>query len=100
MIIVKVLGPVVSTIKVESLRGFKLLLVQRLDVKLDGDAQALVAIDMIGAGPGDIALFVSGSSARQTHETMNKPVDGLLIGIIEQIEHENKVIYQKGVNEL
>ncbi|MBN1232216.1 MAG: EutN/CcmL family microcompartment protein [Candidatus Coatesbacteria bacterium] len=99
MIIVKIMGPVVSTLKTDSLKGFKLLLVQRLDIELKGEKQALVAVDLVDAGPGDIALFVSGSSARQTTETQNKPVDGLLVGIVEQIEKEHKVIYKRGENE-
>lgn len=59
------------------------------------DGKSLVAIDTVGAGEGEIVLVVSGSSARQTTKTQNTPVDAVIMGIIDSIELEGKVVYRK-----
>jgi ethanolamine utilization protein EutN len=92
----KVLGSVVCTRKDEKLVGTKLLVVQ--PVTLDNqmpDGKPLVAIDTVGAGEGEIVLVVSGSSARQTTKTQNTPVDAAIMGIVDCIELEGKVVYRK-----
>ncbi len=96
MIICQVIGTVVSTTKDEKLVGKKLMLVQSMDLvtgKLDG--KPLVAIDTVSAGKDDVVMLVSGSSARQTEITQGTPVDAAIIAIIDLIEMEGKVVFQK-----
>lgn len=96
MIACRVLGTVVSTRKDEKLVGTKLLVVQPIALgDQTPDGKSLVAVDTVGAGEGEIVLVVSGSSARQTEKTQNTPVDAVIMGIIDSIELEGKVVYRK-----
>lgn len=86
----------VCTRKDEKLVGTKLLVVQPISLDNQApDGKSLVAIDTVGAGEGEIVLVVSGSSARQTTKTQNTPVDAVIMGIIDSIELEGKVVYRK-----
>ncbi len=96
MITCKVLGSVVCTRKDEKLVGTKLLVVQPISLDNQApDGKSLVAVDTVGAGEGEIVLVVSGSSARQTTKTQNTPVDAVIMGIVDSIELEGKVVYRK-----
>jgi len=96
LITCKVLGSVVCTRKDEKLVGTKLLVVQPISLDNQApDGKSLVAIDTVGAGEGEIVLVVSGSSARQTTKTQNTPVDAVIMGIVDSIELEGKVVYRK-----
>ncbi|MDP4170027.1 MAG: EutN/CcmL family microcompartment protein [Bacillota bacterium] len=97
MIIAKVVGSIVSTTKAEKLRGKKLLIVQPLDMKsIEDDGKPLVAIDTVGSGEGEVVLVVSGSSARQTEITNGVPVDAAIVGVVDQIEIEGSLTFNKG----
>lgn len=96
MIIGRVIGSVVSTSKAEKLQGKKLLVVQPLDmITIAEDGKPVVAIDTVGSGKGEVVMVVSGSSARQTTITNGTPVDAAIIGIIDQIEIEGKLSFEK-----
>ncbi len=91
----KVVGSVVSTHKLGDITGMKLLVIK--DVDLDGNERDsfTVAIDTIGAGHGEMVLYVSGSSARLTFMTKDKPVDSAIIGIIDHWEVLGEMKYKK-----
>ncbi len=96
MLLGKVVGTVVATRKVESLEGLKLLSVRDISLK-DGKETGnyVVAVDAVQAGIGDIVLYATGSAARQTLETLNKPADAVIMAIVDICEVEGKVIYRK-----
>lgn len=97
MIACRVVGTVVCTRKDDKLVGSKLQVAQPISLEdLSPDGKPLVAIDTVGAGEGEIVLVVSGSSARQTSKTQNTPVDAVIMGIVDCIEMEGKVVYRKG----
>jgi ethanolamine utilization protein EutN len=99
MIICKVVGSIVSTTKAEKLKGKKLLIVQPLDMRsMEEDGKPLVAIDTVGSGVGEVVLLVSGSSARQTEITNGVPADAAIVGIVDQIEIQGSLTFQKGGN--
>ncbi|HIE30479.1 TPA: ethanolamine utilization protein EutN [Candidatus Poribacteria bacterium] len=91
----KVTGTVVATRKDEKLTGGKLLIVQ--DVDLDGNIleKYSVAVDAVGAGVGELVLTASGSSARMTDVTKDKPVDSVIMAIVDTLEVHGKILYQK-----
>jgi ethanolamine utilization protein EutN len=96
MIIGRVIGNVVSTMKAEKLLGKKLLIVQPLDlISIQPDGKPVIAIDTVGSGKGEVVMVVSGSSARQTVVTNGTPVDAAIIGIIDQVEIEGKLTFEK-----
>ena len=94
----RVVGTVVCTAKEAKLEGLKMLVVQPVNVtNMKNDGKCAVAIDAIGAGFGEIVLVVGGSSARQTEVTTNKPVDATIMAIVDYIEIEGKLSYEKAV---
>ncbi len=100
MLLAKVTGSLVSTQKVDSMTGHKLLLVDpcrvdRENGRLIGSGRSLVAVDTVGAGEGEYVLLTQGSSARLTPNTKNLPVDTVIIGIIDSVHTEHACIYEK-----
>lgn len=92
----RVIGNVVSTVKDENIRNFKLLIVQPVDfVEHKPYGEPLVAIDAVGAGQDELVLIVQGSSGRMTALTENKPSDCTIMAIVDFIEVEGKLTYSK-----
>lgn len=82
----KVIGTVWSTRKDENLVGAKFLIVKELDLDYNPKDKFVVAVDSVGAGVGEVVLFASGSSARQTSFTHNKPVDAVIMAIVDKLD--------------
>lgn len=82
----RVIGTVVASHKDEKLEGLKLLLVRDLDVALDELAGYVVAVDAVGAGAGEVVLYATGSSARQTAQTDARPVDAVIMAIVDEYD--------------
>lgn len=95
MLVGKVIGSVISTRKDEELIGLKLLLVQNVDKKGQHVGQAVVCVDSVGAGEGEVVLYAGGSSARQTEVTKNRPVDHVIMAIVDEMTTEGERFYQK-----
>ena len=83
MHLAKVVGTVVASQKETSLEGIKLLLVRPVDEDGRETGGHLVAADAVGAGPEEIVLLASGSSARQTRLTDKRPVDAVIMAIVD-----------------
>jgi len=95
MLIAKVIGTTVSTIKDEKLHGRKLLIVRQTDERGSLVGKPYVAVDTVDAGVGDLVLTASGSSARQTTITKDTPVDAVIMSIIDSLEVEGEVVFRK-----
>lgn len=95
MLIGKVVGTVVSTCKDEKLEGSLLHLVEYVDIKGTPTNNFVVAIDTVGAGMGEIVLIATGSSARLTEKTQGKPVDAIIMAIVDIIEIGGQKLYEK-----
>jgi microcompartment protein CcmK/EutM len=96
MILAKVVGTVVSTHKDQKMEGVKLLLLEKIDpVTMKGKNDFVVAMDSVGAGPGEIVFYVSGSSARFTSVTEGKPTDSAVIAIVDYIEKDGTYTFRK-----
>ena len=99
MFLAKVTGSVVSTQKVASITGRKLLTVEPLRVeaesrnRLVSTGRTFVVVDTVGAGQGETVLIVQGSSARLTPETEKLPVDAVIVGIVDTVNVENQTIF-------
>lgn len=91
----RVEGTVVSTQKDENAEGWKMMLVQPVDLDFKPKGEPMVAVDAVGAGESELVLLCSGSSARQTVITKNRPCDLVIVGIIDTIEKDRKIIFQK-----
>ncbi len=91
----KVVGSVVATRKEASLDGLRFLLVKYVDEKGHESGGQVVAVDAMGAGPGELVLVCSGSSARQTTMTDKKPCDATIMAIVDSWDIQGKVAYRK-----
>ena len=95
MLIARVVGTTVSTIKDEKLVGRKLLILRPTDEKGDPAGKPYVAVDTVDAGAGDLVLTCSGSSARQTTITKDTPVDAVIMSIVDSLEVDGNVVFRK-----
>lgn len=95
MLIARVIGTTVSTIKDENLIGRKLLIVRQTDETGSPFGKPYVAVDTVEAGIGDLVLTAAGSSARQTAITKDRPVDAVIMAVIDSLEVDGKVVFRK-----
>lgn len=95
MQLAKVVGTVVASRKESSLDGLKLLLVRAVDEEGRESGGYLVAADAVGAGPDEFVLIASGSSARQTTMTEKRPVDAVVMAIVDSWSIDDVVKYKK-----
>lgn len=96
MKLARVEATVVATQKDPKLEGLRLFLLQDLDRALKPKNSIVVAADSVGCGVGELVLYASGSSARQTTVTDGRPCDATVMAIIDAIDDgEGKRIYEK-----
>ena len=95
MQLAKVVGTVVASRKEPSLEGLKLLLVRGADEEGQESGSFLVAADAVGAGPEELVLVATGSSARQTQLTDKRPVDAVVMAIVDSWSVADVVKYKK-----
>ena len=95
MFLGKVIGTVWSTKKDEKLVGAKFLVVRKLDLDLNEKNDFIVAVDSVGAGVGEVVLVATGSSSRQTDITQDKPVDAVIMAIVDQLDIASKQLTQE-----
>lgn len=95
MIIARVVGSAVSTVKPAELRGLKLLVLREATPADETVGEAFVAVDAVGAGEGELVLVARGSAARNTPETEGRPVDALIMAILDSLEVDGAVSFRK-----
>jgi microcompartment protein CcmK/EutM len=95
MLIARVVGTTVATIKDEKLQGRKLLILRQADETGTATGKPYVAIDTLDAGIGDLVLTAAGSSARQTTITKDTPVDAVIMAIIDHLDVDGKVTFRQ-----
>lgn len=95
MLIAKVIGTTVSTIKDPTLTGRKLLILRQTDETGATYGKPYVAVDTLHAGVGDVVLTAHGSGGRQTDQTKNSPVDAVIMAVIDHMEVGGDVVYRK-----
>jgi len=88
MLLGRVIGTVWATQKDEKLEGLRLLIVRAVDLELKPLSSFVIAVDTVSAGVGELVLVAQGSSARQTQETHNKPVDAVIMAIVENLNYD------------
>ena len=86
MFLGKVVGTVWATRKDEELVGMKFQIVKHVALDYTIKDTFVVAVDTVQAGVGDVVLVCSGSSARQTAQTKNKPVDAVIMAVVDKLD--------------
>lgn len=96
MLIAKVIGTTVATIKDPKLEGRKLLICREADETGKATGKPYVAVDTVDAGVGDLVLTAHGSSGRQTAITKDTPVDAVIMAVIDSLQVDGAQSYVKG----
>jgi microcompartment protein CcmK/EutM len=98
MIIGKVTGSAVAILKHDALRSTKLLLVSPADVRGEVCGSPFIAVDLVGAGEGELVVVSQGSSARMATGQNASPVDAAIVGILDSLACEGDYSFRKGMN--
>ena len=95
MLLGRVTGTVVASQKEPLMEGLTLLVLRQIGVdNVDGTGY-VVAVDAVGAGVGEVVMYASGSSARQTGVTQNRPCDAVVMAIVDTWDVDGETIYTK-----
>jgi microcompartment protein CcmK/EutM len=95
MLLGRVAGTLVASQKEASMEGFKFLVLRQIDVDGAETGGYVIAVDGVGAGTGEVVLYATGSSARQTVRTHEKPCDAVVMAIVDSWEVGGEEVYRK-----
>jgi len=95
MLLGRVAGTLVASRKEETLEGLKFLVLRTLDVDDTETGSYVVAADAVGAGVGEVVMYATGSSARQTRFTKDRPCDAVVMAIVDTWEVGGDTRYVK-----
>jgi microcompartment protein CcmK/EutM len=91
----RVTGTLVASRKEPLLDGLAMLVVRQLDERGEPSGGYVIAVDSVGAGVGEVVLYASGSSARQTEVTRDRPCDAVIMAIVDQWDLDGETVYVK-----
>jgi microcompartment protein CcmK/EutM len=92
----RVTGTLVASRKEALMAGMKFLVVKQIDEANQETGSYVIAVDTVGAGVGEVVLYASGSSARQTEVTRDRPCDAVIMAIVDSWDVGGEVRYHKG----
>jgi len=91
MLLGKVIGTIWATRKYVTLKSYKMQFVQPLNAKLESIGEPLIAVDTIGAGPGEIIFYATSSEAVLAMDVEMAPVDASIVGIVDSVNSDNNL---------
>jgi ethanolamine utilization protein EutN len=86
MFFAQVIGTVWATLKDEHLRGFKLQFIQPMNSRREKSGDPIVAVDTVGAGPGETVMYITAREAVIPLPVDFAPVDASIVGIVDRID--------------
>ena len=98
MQLARVIGQVVATVKEPGLNSFKILILRNIDPSAPDDeatAPPYVAVDLVGAGEGEIVTVAHGSAARVPRTTANTATDSAVVAIVDTLSVDGTVTFRK-----
>jgi microcompartment protein CcmK/EutM len=95
MLLGRVVGSLVASRKEPLMEGFKFLVLRQVGVDGKETGAYVVAVDAVGAGPDEVVMYATGSAARQTVATRDRPCDAVIMAIVDTWEVEGKEAYRK-----
>jgi ethanolamine utilization protein EutN len=81
----KVIGNVWATQKYEALKNFKLMFVQPVNAENEELGDPIIAVDTVGAGPGETIFYITASEAVIPLPVEMAPVDASIVGIVDTL---------------
>ncbi|MBK7103955.1 MAG: EutN/CcmL family microcompartment protein [Ignavibacteriae bacterium] len=90
MLLGKVIGTIWATRKYETLKSYKMQLVQPMNSILEKIGAPIIALDTIGAGPGEVIFYITSTEAVIPLDVKMAPVDASIVGIVDSINSEFK----------
>ena len=95
MIIAQVVGSAVATLKHDLLKTTKLLVVRPADTQGQATGEPFLAVDLVGAGEGELVVVSQGSSARMATGNASSPADAAVVGILDSLRVEGQTTFRK-----
>ena len=95
MVLGKIVGTIVCSSRNDGIEGARYLLVEKTNQHGEKKGDHVVALDIIGVGYDELVLVTEGSPSRETPLTINRPFDALVVGIVDLIDENDRVIYRK-----
>lgn len=95
MILGKVVGTVVASTSNVDIKGARFLLVEKCNQLGAVKGEYVVALDPLGVANDELVMVSESTSARETPQTQNKPIDALIVGIIDLIDEDERIVYKK-----
>ena len=95
MILARVSGSIVASVRADNIEGPSYFIVEPCTPSGTACASGIVALDLVGAAPDEFVLVSQGSSTRQTDLTKDKPVDAVIMGIVDIVCEDGKVVFRK-----
>lgn len=89
MFLGRVIGNIWATKKYPAVHSMKMMLVQPLDAEKNNFGEPIIAIDTVGAGPGEVIFYITASEAVIPLPVDFAPVDASIVGIVDSINIEN-----------
>jgi microcompartment protein CcmK/EutM len=99
MIIGEVIGSVIATQKTDNMQGLSLRIVRQLAADRTPTSKYTIAVDVVGAAQGELVLITAGSASRQTQQTDARPVDAIIMAIVDTWQVDQIIQYNKGTAE-
>ncbi|MGA2761959.1 MAG: EutN/CcmL family microcompartment protein [Spirochaetia bacterium] len=93
MTLAVVRGTVVATKRADNVDGARWVLVEECSQSAQGKGEYLVGLDMVGAERGQVVLLTQGSSCRWTSRTDDRPMDTLVVAIVDTIHSGGEALY-------
>ncbi len=91
MLLGKVIGTIWATRKYATLKSYKMQFVQPLNAMMEKMGDPIIAVDTIGAGPGEIIFYATSSEAVIAMDVDMAPVDASIVGIVDSVNSENNL---------
>jgi ethanolamine utilization protein EutN len=85
----KIIGTIWATRKYDAVNGYKMQFVQPINSEMEKLGDPIIALDTVGAGPGEIIYFVTASEAVIPLDVDMAPVDASIVGIVDSINLES-----------
>lgn len=95
MQLARVAGTLVASDKEPSMDGLSFRVLRQLDFENSDTGGYVIAVDAVGAGVGEVVMYATGSSARQTTATDGRPCDAVIMAIVDTWEVDGEEKYRK-----